>query len=130
MSRTLGSFNRRVNLPSHPEDSEMHRPPRMAKLRTESIPEERGGKTDSRGKLRRGPENRRFAGAIMNIDLSAGTPTQPYDTAQSLAPGQEGLVGKLYSQAPGRIGQRVVGSTGLQEAFAPTFIGAAERRQP
>jgi hypothetical protein len=102
----------------------------MAKLRTESIPEERGGKTDSRGKLRRGPENRRFAGAIMNIDLSAGTPTQPYDTAQSLAPGQEGLVGKMYSQAPGRIGQRVVGSTGLQEAFAPTFIGAAERRQP
>ena len=89
MSRTLGSFNRRVNLPTHPEDSKMHGQPRMAKLRTESIPEERGGKTGISNSRRSGPENRRFAGAIMNIDLSAGMPTQPYDNAQSLLPGQE-----------------------------------------
>jgi hypothetical protein len=146
MSRPLGSFNRRVNLPSHPEDSKPRGETRMARLRTENIPEERGGKTDSRNKGRSGPENRRFAGSVMNIDLSPGTPKQPYDTAQSLAPGQEGLVGELQSQASGRVyqklnadlykrtqhmnqtGQRVVSSTGLQAAFAPAFIGAAESR--
>jgi hypothetical protein len=109
MSRTLGSFNRRVNLPSHPEDSVPTHSPRIAAFHTEDIPAERGGTTGAakfaagRGRSGRGTENRRFAGDIMNIDLSTGL-------------------------AAASSGQNVKSTTGMRAAFAPPLSGSAESR--
>jgi len=154
MSRTLGSFNRRVNLPSHPEDNQLSTLPRIAALRPEIIPEERGGTTGAEkfvaGRGRsvggRSPENRRFAGDIMNIELSAGTVPTQTDNVADLSYGQEGTVGVISSSPSGRFvekinadlkkrsvvqtqtGQNIKISSGLQAAFAPPLAGAAETR--
>jgi hypothetical protein len=154
MSRTLGSFNRRVNLPSHPEDTQLATPRRIAALRPEVIPQDRGGTTGAekfvagRGRSvgRRGPENRRFAGDIMNINISAGTVPTQTDNPADLSYGQEGTVGIISSSPSGRYierinadlkkrsvmqtqtGQNIKISSGLQAAFAPPLAGAAETR--
>lgn len=102
MSRTLGSFNQRVNLPRHREDYQPSHPPRIAKLRPEVIPEERGGKTGGekfaagRGRSGSHHENRRLAGTALNIDL--------------------------------RTEQEIKTTPGLKAAFAPPLAGAAESR--
>lgn len=154
MSRTLGSFNHRVNLPSHPEDSQPVRLPRVAALRPEVIPPDRGGTTGGQkfaegiGRSnRRGPENRRFSGAIMNIDLSTGIVPQPYEITAALNYGQEGTVSPLYSRPAGEYytksnsdlskrtlvtneaGTDVKVTSGLQAEFAPPLAGAAETRK-
>lgn len=154
MTRPLGSFNRRVNLPSHPEDTQGARPARIAGLKPEMVPPDRGGTTGgekfSQGRGRSGrqePENRRFAGAIMNIDLSTGVTPAPWEITDSLNYGQEGTVSPLYSRPAGEyytkansdLSQRVLGTSttgqdvhitsGLQAAFAPSLAGAAETRK-
>jgi hypothetical protein len=152
MSRTLGSFNRRVNLPSHPQDSAPAHPTRIAALHTEAMPVDRGGTTGAakfaagRGRSGRGAENRRFAGDIMNIDISTGIAPTPYDNIASLSYGQEGTVGQMYSRPIGEYyqkansdlsqrtlvqtetGQDIKISNGMQSAFAPPLAGAAESR--
>lgn len=108
MSRTLGSFNQRVNLPNHPEDFKVSRRPRIAALKPERIPEERGGTTgaesfaQSRGRGRRTTEKNRFAGNALNVDLRSTQTT-----------GAE---------------QETKFSSGLQSAFAPPLSGGAESR--
>lgn len=152
MSRTLGSFNRRVNLPSHPEDTTPAPAQRLAALRPEKSPDDRGGTSGAekfvagRGRSGKGPENRRFAGAIMNITLSAGEPASPYDNTAALSYGREGTIGQLASKPAGvyyqransdlarrelvqtQTGQDVKITSGLQRAFAPPLAGAAETR--
>ena len=152
MSRTLGSFNRRVNLPSHPEDTTPAPAQRLAALRPEKLPEARGGTTGAakfvagRGRSGKGPENRRFAGEIMNINISPGTEPSPYDNIASLGYGQEGTVGQIFSRPAGiyyqkansDLSQRILAQTqtgqdikitsGMQMAFAPPLAGAAETR--
>jgi hypothetical protein len=151
MSRTLGSFNRHVNLPKHPQDEQPVRPPRMAALRPESLPRELRGVTDAakfvsgRGERgRRGPENRRYAGAIMNIDLRE-TNVMPYENTGTIDYGANGIEqlysvrsGEVYQKANADISKEVVESTqtgrgvkishGLQQEFAPPLAGAAESR--
>jgi len=154
MSRTLGSFNRRVNLPSHPEDTKPVAITRIAALRPEIIPQERGGSTGAekfvagrgRSVRGRGPENRRFAGDVMDIILSAGTVPTQQDNVQDLSYGKEGTVGIISSSPAGRFiekvnadlkkrhavqtqtGQNIKISSGMQTAFAPPLAGAAETR--
>lgn len=152
MSRTLGSFNRRVNLPRHTEDQQATRLPRIAALRPEVIPGDRtkletGGEKFAVGKGRSGHEreNRRYAGAIMNIDLRVGM-SMPYDNYANLNYGAPGTVGQMYTLPEGQIVEkanadlhkRIIESTetgsgikissGMQQQFAPPLGGAAEGR--
>ena len=151
MSRTLGSFNRRVNLPQHREDFQPSRLPRVAALRPERIPEERGGTSGGekfamgRGRSGEHRENRRYAGDVMNIDLRVGM-SQPWDNIGSLTYGAPGTVGQMYTLPTGEIkekvnediSKRVFTQTetgqdtrilyGMQAAFAPPLGGAAESR--
>lgn len=102
MTRPLGSFNRRVNLPSHPEDRQVSKQPRMAKLHQDTVPEDRvssktGGQAFAASRGRRpASANQRFAGNALNVDLSAG--------------------------------QDVKNSSGMRAAFAPPLLGGAENR--
>jgi hypothetical protein len=106
MTRPLGSFNKRVNLPHHEEDRQVSRPPRMAALHSEKIPDDRtkvetGGEkfAAGRGRSQRAtPENRRFAGNALNVDLTPGS------------------------------GQNITQSSGMRAAFAPPLLGGAESR--
>lgn len=110
MARPLGSFNRRINLPSHLKDWQVRKPQRMASLKLDIIPFERG-KTTGSEKFSKGrersrqqqPENQRFAGAIVNSNLL------PEGTEQT--------------------GQNVRVTSGMQAAFAPSLPGVAEMRK-
>lgn len=78
MARPLGSFNRRLNLPSHPEDARIRKEPAAAALRTEMTPLGQVRASDLGMARRPGggshnhPGARRMAGQAMNIDLSPG----------------------------------------------------------
>ena len=152
MTRPLGSFNRRVNLPQHHEDFQPQRLPRIARLRPEVIPGDRGrietgGEkfVAGRGRSAEHRENRRFAGDVMNIDLRVGQ-SMPYENLQDLNYGAPGSVGQMYTVRSGEVveranedlskrilmsnqtGQNIKISYGMQSAFAPPLAGAAESR--
>lgn len=75
MSRPLGSFNNRVNLPQHREDHRPVRPERVAALQRTRIPEERGGTSGGQvfANSRVRGEQQRYAGNALNVDLKSST---------------------------------------------------------
>jgi hypothetical protein len=90
----------------------------MAALQTETLPDEPVGATGAnkfvfgRGERKtRGPENRRYAGTDMNIDLRVPN-TIPYEDTEAFNYGQNS----------------VKFSHGMQTLFAPPLAGAAESR--
>jgi hypothetical protein len=104
--RTLGSFNKHVNLPSHPEDTRRVSRPQLPAPRFNQFAEDTrnmsaGGKfANSRGRMR-------FAGTAIGADIRNGEPVD-----QS-----------------GQGGQQFVASSGQQSRQEPASgVGAAERR--
>jgi hypothetical protein len=106
MTRTLGSFNRRVRLQQHSEDHETPAMPQIARFQTRLIPEDvnnpSGGVKFAASRGRPGGERlSRFAGAVLNIDL------------------------RKNEQAPD---QKVTFSAGLPSIQISSPVGAAELR--
>jgi hypothetical protein len=123
----------------------------MAALRTEALPDEPVGATGADkfvsrrgGRKSRAPENRRYAGTNMNIDLRAADIT-PYGNTETLNYGQNGIEqwsrvssGAIYQQTnedlrsvtreTTQTGKGVKFSHGMQNLFAPPLAGAAESR--
>jgi hypothetical protein len=104
--RTLGSFNKRVNLPSHPEDTRrVSRPqlpaPRFSRFAEDTKNTSDGGKfANSRGRMR-------FAGTAIGADIRNGEPVDQNNQSD----------------------QQFVASSGQQSRQEPTSgTGAAERR--
>jgi hypothetical protein len=107
--RTLGSFNRQVNIPSHPEDRE---PP--------------GAGTSAKHPLARG-----------GYDMGIHRSTNPEDTPS--ATGEEKFASGRGRSRRRKPEMRMAGQaldadlkrgSGLQQAFAQPMMGSAELRTP
>lgn len=130
MTRPLGSFNQRINLPNHPEDYQRRQDPRVAALRPELTPlgkvraSDLGMKNKHRGTHGK-PGANRMAGQILNIDLSPGTVSKdPGGYAESVSGTNEPVL--TYG---GRITQPVYADLGFKQIFSyQPLQGYAEQR--
>lgn len=104
--RTLGSFNKRVNLPSHPEDRQPVARQQLPSPRFNRVAED-AQNTSNAGKFFNSRGRMRFAGTAIGVDIRNGAPVDQNSF----------------------FNQETVNSSGPQPApNVPNGVGAAERR--
>lgn len=104
--RTLGSFNKRVNLPSHPEDTRRIPRPQLPAPRFNQFAEDTRNMSDG-GKFANSRGRMRFAGTAIGADIRNGEPVDQNNQGD----------------------QQFIASSNRQTTPGPVSgVGAAERR--